>query len=56
MSNDDPIWILGTSMTKFGRYKDKDLIDLASDAALGALDDGAATIQDIDILAAGCLY
>ena len=56
MGNEDPVWILGTSMTKFRRYKDKDLIDLASMAALGALDDGVTTIQDMDILAAGCLY
>ena len=24
------VWILGASMTKFGRYTDKDLIDLGS--------------------------
>ena len=32
----DNVWILGTYMTKFGRHTDKDLIDLASEAALGA--------------------
>ena len=56
MSNQDPIWILGTSMTKFGRFPDKDLIDLAAQASLGALDDGGATMAEMDILAAGCLY
>nr|WP_323673212.1 thiolase family protein [Candidatus Poriferisodalis multihospitum] len=56
MSNQDPVWILGTSMTKFGRYTDKDLIDLAAEASLGALDDGGATMADMDVLAAGCLY
>ena len=30
---DNDVWILGTSMTKFGRHPDKDLIDLASEAA-----------------------
>ncbi|WP_419839050.1 thiolase family protein [Candidatus Poriferisodalis sp.] len=56
MSNQDPVWILGTSMTKFGRYADKDLIDLAAQASLGALDDGGVTMADMDVLAAGCLY
>jgi acetyl-CoA acetyltransferase len=51
----DDVWIVGISMTKFMRYKDKDLIDLASDAALDALDDGGVTIQDMDILASGNL-
>ena len=56
MSNQDPVWILGTSMTKFGRYADKDLIDLAAQASLGALDDAGVTMADMDVLAAGCLY
>ena len=56
MSNQDPVWILGTSMTKFGRYADRDLIDLAAEASLGALDDGGVTMAEMDILAAGCLY
>ena len=56
MSNEDPVWILGTSMTRFGRYADKDLIDLAAEASLGALDDGGVAMADMDVLAAGCLY
>ena len=48
-------WIIGASMTKFGRYPDKDSIDLASEAALDALTDAGATIHDIQILAAGSL-
>jgi acetyl-CoA acyltransferase len=48
-------WIIGASMTKFGRYPDKDSIDLASEAALAALADAGATIHDIQILAAGSL-
>ena len=48
-------WIIGASMTKFGRYPDKDSIDLASEAALAAMDDAGATIHDIQILAAGSL-
>jgi len=54
MSN--PVWILGTYMTKFARYEDKDAVDLASEAALGALGDGGVSIQDMDILACGTLF
>src|SRR5580693_658303 len=52
----DSLWVIGVSMTKFGRYPDKDLIDLGSQAALGALGDAGLTIFDADILAAGCLF
>jgi len=51
----DNVWVLGASMTKFMRYKDKDLIDLASDAAMAALDDGGVTIHDMDVMGAGNL-
>jgi acetyl-CoA acyltransferase len=53
--NED-VWIVGASMTPFMRYKDKDLVDLGSEAALAALDDAALTIRDADLVAAGCLY
>ena len=36
MASDD-IWILGIRMTKFGKHLDKDIVDLASEAALDAL-------------------
>jgi acetyl-CoA acyltransferase len=52
-SND--VWILGASMTRFGRYPDKDVVDLGSDAALAALDDGGVTIGDMGVLGVGCL-
>jgi acetyl-CoA acetyltransferase len=51
----DDIWILGITMTKFGKHPDKDTIDLASEAALGALADAGVTMQDIGVLAAGNL-
>ena len=54
MANDD-IWILGINMTKFGKHPDKDVVDLASEAALAALADGGVTIKDMGILAAGNL-
>ena len=54
MSADD-IWILGIHMTKFGKHTDLDLIDLASEAALGALADGGVTMAQMGVLAAGNL-
>ncbi|GAC1588999.1 MAG: lipid-transfer protein [Acidimicrobiales bacterium] len=54
MASDD-IWILGIHMTKFGKHADKDIVDLASEAALGALGDGEVTMADMGVLAAGNL-
>ncbi len=54
MSSGD-VWILGITMTKFGKRPDDDLIDLASEAALGALADGGVTMADMGVLAAGNL-
>ncbi len=51
----DDIWILGITMTKFGKHPDKDTVDLASEAAMAALKDGGVTMKDMGILAAGCL-
>ena len=53
MSED--VWILGIHMTKFGKHTDKDLIDLASEAALGALGDAGVGMKQMGILAAGNL-
>ncbi|SEP27215.1 thiolase family protein [Trujillonella endophytica] len=49
------VWILGIDMTRFGRHKDKDTLDLGSEAALGALRDAGVGIGDIGVLAAGNL-
>jgi acetyl-CoA acetyltransferase len=54
MASDD-IWILGIKMTKFGKHPDKDVVDLASEAAIAALQDAGVTMKDIGILAAGNL-
>ena len=51
----DNVWILGIHMTKFGKHRDKDAIDLASEATLGALADGGVGINDIGVLGAGNL-
>ncbi len=51
----DDLWIIGASMTPFGRFPDRDVIDLAATAALDALDDASATIAEMQTLAVGCL-
>jgi acetyl-CoA acyltransferase len=53
MSED--IWILGIHMTKFGKHPDRDVVDLAAEAAMGALADGGVTMGQMGVLAAGNL-
>ncbi|MGH8918568.1 MAG: thiolase family protein [Actinomycetes bacterium] len=54
MASDD-VWILGITMTKFGKHPDSDTIDLASEATMGALSDGGVTMADIGVMATGNL-
>jgi acetyl-CoA acetyltransferase len=54
MASDD-IWILGIYMTKFGKHPDKDIVDLASEAAMAALADAGVTMDQMGVLAAGNL-
>jgi acetyl-CoA acetyltransferase len=49
------VFVLGIGMIKFGRYGDKDVHELAADAALLALQDAGMTIQDVQLLASGNL-
>jgi acetyl-CoA acyltransferase len=51
----ESVWILGIHMTKFGKHPDKDTVDLAAEAALGALSDGGVSMKDMGVLAAGNL-
>src|SRR5215510_15340251 len=53
MSED--VWILGITMTKFGKHPDVDTVDLAAEAAMGALKDGGVTMKQMGVLAAGNL-
>ena len=55
MSASDEIWILGIRMTKFGKHPDMDTVDLAAEAATGALSDAGVTMADIGVIAAGNL-
>ncbi len=50
------VWVLGVSMMKFGRYPDKDTVDLGSQAALDAMSDADVTIHDMGVLGVGTLY
>ncbi len=52
----DPLWLVGVAMTPFGRFPDRDLLDLASDAALGALGDAGVSMPDVGVLAAGTVF
>ncbi len=52
----ETVWVLGASMTRFGRYPELDTVDLAAQASLEAMSDGDVTIHDMDVLAAGTLY
>ena len=54
MASDD-LWILGIHMTKFGKHPDLDLVDLASEAVLGALADGGVEMGDMGVIGAGNL-
>jgi acetyl-CoA acetyltransferase len=42
-------------MTKFGKHTDRDTVDLASEAVLGALADGGVTMKDVGVIGAGNL-
>jgi acetyl-CoA acetyltransferase len=54
MASED-VWVLGIHMTKFGKHPDLDLVDLASEAVLGALADGGVEMKDIGVIGAGNL-
>jgi acetyl-CoA acyltransferase len=50
------VWIIGTAMTKIGRFPEKDVVDLASEVALGAMKDSQTTIQQMHVMAVGCQF
>jgi len=54
MASDD-VWILGISMTRFGKHPDSDLIDLAAEATMGALADAGVTMREMGMMAFGSL-
>jgi acetyl-CoA acetyltransferase len=54
MASED-VFILGIRMTKFGKHKELDTVDLATEATLAALADGGVTMKDMNVIAAGNL-
>ena len=52
----DDIWIIGTAMTPIRRHLDRDVVDLASEASLDALDDAGMTMQDMQVMAVGSQF
>jgi acetyl-CoA acyltransferase len=51
----EDVYILGINMTKFGKHKELDVVDLATEAVLAALKDGGVTMDQMGIIAAGNL-
>jgi acetyl-CoA acyltransferase len=51
----DDVWILGITMTKFGKHPDKDVVDLAAGAVFGALADAGVSMGEMQVMAAGNL-
>ncbi|WP_261566525.1 thiolase family protein [Frankia gtarii] len=51
----EDVWILGIRMTKFGKHPDRDLVELAAEASMGALADGGVTMKQMQILAWGSI-
>ena len=51
----DNVWILGIHMTKFGKHRDKDTLDLGSEAVQGALLDAGVEMSDIGVMGSGNL-
>jgi acetyl-CoA acetyltransferase len=56
MTGDQDIWIIGASMTKFGRFPDLDLLDLAADAATAAMRDADTDMGKVGVLTMGNVY
>ena len=52
----DDVWIIGTAMTPIRRHLDRDVLDLAVEASLGALDDAGMTMRDMQVMAVGSQF
>jgi len=52
----ESVWVLGAAMTKIGRYPEKDVIDLASEAAIDALEDGGVAMRDMQVMGMGNMF
>jgi acetyl-CoA acyltransferase len=52
----DALWLIGVAMTKFGRYPEKDLTDIACEAAMDALGDAGTPMADMQVMAVGSQF
>jgi acetyl-CoA acetyltransferase len=51
----DDVFIIGATMHKFGRFPDKDSLDMASEVAIDAVKDAGVSMADIGVLGCGSL-
>jgi acetyl-CoA acetyltransferase len=51
----DDIYIIGANMHQFGRFPDKDSMDMASEVAINAVRDAGVTMADIGVFGCGSL-
>jgi acetyl-CoA acyltransferase len=51
----DDVYIIGADMHKFGRFPDKDSMDMASEIAISAVRDAGITMADVGVLGCGSL-
>lgn len=52
----DNVWVIGAAMTKFGRFPDFDVVDLATTAARAALADSGTRIEQMQTVAVGNVF
>jgi acetyl-CoA acyltransferase len=52
----EAVWIVGTDMTAFGKVRDRDALDLSTDAVFGALDDASMSMRDVGVMAVGSQF
>jgi acetyl-CoA acetyltransferase len=50
------VWIVGTAMTPFGKFRDRDVLDLATTAVFDALDDASLAMSDVQTMAVGSQF
>ncbi len=55
MSGED-VYIIGVAMHPFGRFPDKDSMDMASEICMAALDDAQMTMGDVQVFGCGTQY
>jgi acetyl-CoA acyltransferase len=52
----DDVFIIGIAQHKFGRFPDKDSMDMAAEITMEALGDAGVTMADIDVFGCGSMF